>query len=140
MRLKKSGKWKLTIAFWQAISTKKHSSVTTINLLREERSDCRLDSRYASFLILLNFPDWLSVTSINWLSFLSWLGFQRWVSRQSELQDSGTKKFLFITGRIRLSILVLEKWMVVRRDPFFLSWRTFYLDEGWKWQGIDKCH
>jgi len=56
---------KLTIAFWQAISTKKHSSVTTINLLREERSDCRLDSRYASFLILLNFPDWLSVTSIN---------------------------------------------------------------------------
>ncbi|KAI3664368.1 hypothetical protein L1987_89885 [Smallanthus sonchifolius] len=30
----------------------------------------------------------------------------------AEFQDSGTKKFLFITGRIRLSILVLEKWVV----------------------------
>jgi hypothetical protein len=32
-------KVKFTIAFWQAISTKKHSSVTTINLLREERQE-----------------------------------------------------------------------------------------------------
>ncbi|KAI3664387.1 hypothetical protein L1987_89860 [Smallanthus sonchifolius] len=31
----------------------------------------------------------------------------------AEFQDSGTKKFLFITGRIRLSILVLEKWVVL---------------------------
>ncbi|KAI3668715.1 hypothetical protein L1987_88280 [Smallanthus sonchifolius] len=46
----------------------------------------------------------------------------------AEFQDSGTKKFLFITGRIRLSILVLEKWVVLssgrkKRSPYCWSAR-----------------
>ncbi|KAI3776135.1 hypothetical protein L1987_45899 [Smallanthus sonchifolius] len=67
---------KLTIAFWQAISTKKHSLIGLVLHLSTDRA---------------SLADW---------------------AFSAEFQDSGTKKFLFITGRIRLSILVLEKWVV----------------------------
>ncbi|KAI3814382.1 hypothetical protein L1987_19135 [Smallanthus sonchifolius] len=76
---------KLIIAFWQAISTKKHSSIGLVLHLSTD---------------LASLADW---------------------AFNVEFQYSGTKKFLFITGRIRLSILVLEKWVIVRKDPFFLS-------------------
>ena len=41
--------------------------------------------------------------STDWASLADW-------AFSAEFQDSGTNKFLLITGRIRLSILVLEKW------------------------------
>lgn len=58
--------------------------IRSINFLREDRKDCRLDSRYASWLIILHFPDWVSVTSIMALSSLmlpscsSRRSFNRW--------------------------------------------------------------